>query len=84
MNSPTLRNVKDVRSFMGLVGYCKRFIARFSKISHPITSLQRNYVKFEWIKKCEDNFRLLKKMLTSAPILKIIDLDKDFVLCIDA
>jgi hypothetical protein len=42
------KNVKKFRSFMGLVGYCRIFIAWFSRISHPITSLQRKGVKFQW------------------------------------
>jgi hypothetical protein len=45
---PTLRNVSEVGSFMGLASYYTRFIEGFSKISHPITSLQKNDVKFEW------------------------------------
>jgi hypothetical protein len=40
-------NVSEVMSFMGLVGYYKRFIAEFSKIAHPITSLQKKGIKFE-------------------------------------
>jgi hypothetical protein len=44
---PTRRNVSEVRSFMGLAGYYKRFIAGFSEISHPITYLQKNGIKFE-------------------------------------
>jgi len=42
------KSVDEVISFMGLVGYYKRFIRNFSKISHPITSLQRKGKKFEW------------------------------------
>jgi hypothetical protein len=48
MNWPTPKNVTDVRYFMGLVGYYKRFIKGFSKIAHPITSLQKKGIKFEW------------------------------------
>jgi hypothetical protein len=47
---PAPRNVAEVRSFMGLVGYYRRFIARFSKIAHSITSLQRKEKKFQWTK----------------------------------
>jgi hypothetical protein len=65
---PTPRNVSEIRSFMGLVGYYRRSIAGFSKISHPITSLQKKGIKFEWTTKCEENFNLLKELLTSAPI----------------
>ena len=46
INFPTPNNVVDVGSFMGLVGYYKSFIKGFSKIVHPITSLQRKSVKF--------------------------------------
>jgi hypothetical protein len=46
-------NILEVRSFMGLAGYYRRFIVGFSKISHPITSLQKKGVKFEWSAKCE-------------------------------
>jgi hypothetical protein len=51
------RNVAKVRSFMGLAGYYRRFIAGFSKISHPITSLQRKEEKFQWTKECEKSFQ---------------------------
>jgi hypothetical protein len=54
------RNVAEVRSFMGLAGYYRRFIAGFSKIAHPITSLQRKEEKFQWTKECEKNFQRLK------------------------
>ena len=56
MNWSTPRNVTDVRSFMGLVGYCRRFIEGFSKVSHSITSLQRKGLKFEWTSKCKESF----------------------------
>ena len=75
----TPKNVTKVRSFMGLVGYYKRFIVGFSRISHPITSLQRKGVKFQWTKECEKSFQQLKLLLTSAPILKIAYLDEEFL-----
>ena len=53
---PTPRNVTEVRSFMGLAGYYRRFIEGFSRIAHHITSLQRKGVKFEWNPKCEERF----------------------------
>jgi hypothetical protein len=48
---PTPKNVSEVRSFMGLVGYYRRFIEGFSKVAHPITSLQKKGTKFEWTTK---------------------------------
>ena len=84
MNWPTPRNVTDVRSFMGLVGYYRRFIEGFSKVAHAITSLQKNGMKFEWTSRCEESFQRLKNLLTSAPVLKVADPEKDFVVCTDA
>jgi hypothetical protein len=69
---------------MGLAGYYRRFIEGFSKIAHPITSLQRNGVKFQWTLDCEKNFQHLKQLLTSAPILRIADPNEDFIVCTDA
>ena len=84
MNWPTPRNVMDIRSFMGLPGYYKRFIEGFSKVAHAITSLQKKGTKFEWTTKCEESFQWLKNLLTSAPVLKVADPKKDFVVCINA
>ena len=69
---------------MGLAGYYRRFIVRFSRLAHPITSLQRKGKKYEWTKKCEGAFQELKRALTSAPILAVPDPFVDFVVCIDA
>ena len=57
MNWPTARNVTNVRYFMGLSGYYRRFIEGFSKVAHAITSLQWNGIKFEWTSKCEESFQ---------------------------
>jgi hypothetical protein len=81
---PTPRNVFEVRSFMGLAGYYRRFIEGFSKIAHRITSLQKKGVRFEWTFDCERSFQHLKNLLTSAPILRIVDPHEAFVVCIDA
>jgi hypothetical protein len=51
------RNVAEVRSFMGLVGYYRRFRDGFSKIAHSITSLQRKGKKFQWTEECESSFQ---------------------------
>jgi hypothetical protein len=57
----------------------QRFIARFLRIAHPITSLQRKEKKFQWKEDCEKSFQQLKQLLTSAPILRIADPNEDFV-----
>ncbi len=56
MEWATPRNVDELRSFMGLVGYYKRFIRKFSRIGYPITSLQRKGKTFEWTEECATNF----------------------------
>jgi hypothetical protein len=76
--------VIEVRSFMGLAGYYRIFIEGFSNIAHPITSLQRKGVKFQWTLDCEKSFQHLKQLLTSAPILRIVDPNEDFIVCTDA
>jgi hypothetical protein len=78
------KNVVEVKSFMGLAGYYRRFIAGFSRIAHPITSLQRKEKKFQWTEECERSFQQLKQLLTSAPILRIADPNEYFVVCTDA
>ena len=81
---PTPRNMSEVRSFMGLDGYYRRFIESSSWIANLFTSLQEKGVKFLWNQKCEHSFRLLKELITCDPILKIIDLVKEYVVCTDA
>jgi hypothetical protein len=78
------KNVIEVRYFMGFVGYYKRLIVGFSKIAHPITSLQRKGMKFQWASDYERSFQHLKQLLTSATILRIIDPNEDFIVCTDA
>ena len=84
MNCPTPRNVIDVRYFMGLAGYYRRFIEGFSKFAHAVTSFQKKGIKFEWTPRCEESFQQLKNILTSALVLKISHPKKYFVVCTDA
>ena len=65
------RSVTEVRSFLGLAGYYRRFVEGFSKIAAPLTALTRKGKKYEWTQKCEESFQELKCRLTSAPILII-------------
>jgi hypothetical protein len=75
------KNVTELRSFIGLAGYYRIFIEEFSKIAHPITSLQKKGVKFQGTLDCEKSFQHLKQLLTSAPILRIADPNEDFIVC---
>ncbi|WVZ70158.1 hypothetical protein U9M48_018846 [Paspalum notatum var. saurae] len=63
--------ITEIRSFLGLAGYYRRFIEVFSQLSAPLTRLTRKGVKFEWTKECEENFQKLKRRLTTAPILTL-------------
>jgi hypothetical protein len=77
-------NVTDVRSVLGMAGYYRRFIENFSKITKPMTELLKNNTKFEWSEACEKSFQELKKRLTTAPVLTLPDIKKDFVVYCDA
>jgi hypothetical protein len=59
------------------------FIEGFLKIANPITELQKKNKKFVWTEKCAEAFRRLKESLTTAPILKVPDMDTDFLVCTD-
>ena len=76
--------VKQVRSFLGLASYCRRFIENFSKVSKPLTELLKKDKKFEWSPQCEYSFQELKRRLTFAPILEPPDFTKDVVIYCDA
>ncbi|GJV48242.1 putative reverse transcriptase domain-containing protein [Tanacetum coccineum] len=61
----------EIRQFLGLAGYYRRFIEGFSKIARPMTKLTQKSVKFDWGEKAEAAFQLLKQKLCSAPILAL-------------
>ena len=77
-------SVGEIRSFLGLAGYYRRFIENFSKIAKPMTALLKKDTKFKWTKECEDSFQELKKRLTTAPVLILPDIRKDFQVYCDA
>jgi hypothetical protein len=83
MEWPVPKNAHEVRSFMGLAGYYRRFVEGFSKIAKPITTLQRKGVRYEWTEECDSEFIELKRLLTSVPILRVPDMEKDFTVCTD-
>jgi hypothetical protein len=80
--SPT--TIHQVRSFLVLAGYYRRFIPDFSKIVKPITELLKNGVKFDWSPKCDEAFEQLKTLLTTAPVLAQPDIEKPFDVYCDA
>ncbi|XP_052735522.1 uncharacterized protein LOC128197509 [Vigna angularis] len=78
------RSVTEVRSFVGLAGYYRRFIEGFAKIVAPLTQLTRKDQPFAWTDRCEASFQELKVKLTSAPVLVIPDTSKPFEVYCDA
>ncbi|KAL0544935.1 hypothetical protein IC582_020065 [Cucumis melo] len=76
--------VSEVRSFLGLAGYYRRFVENFSRIATPLTQLTRKGVPFVWSKACEDSFQNLKQKLVTAPVLTVPDGSGSFVIYSDA
>jgi hypothetical protein len=71
-------SVSQVQSFLGLAGYYQRFILNFSKIAKPITELLKKGNKYIWSDACDEAFKVLKKLLTSSPVLTQPDIAKPF------
>ena len=81
---PRPKNPTDVRSFVGLASYYRRFVEGFSKIAAPLTELTRKAQKFIWSDKCEDSFQELKRRIISAPVLSLPVEHEKFVVYCDA
>nr|GEX94184.1 DNA-directed DNA polymerase [Tanacetum cinerariifolium] len=81
---PYPTNVKGVRSFLGHVGFYRRFIKEFSMISKPMTQLLMKDVKFDFSDDCKKAFNILKEKLTAAPIIISRDWNMPFELMCDA
>jgi hypothetical protein len=77
-------NVLEIRSFLRLAGYYRRFIQDFSKIAKPMTRLLEKGKAFKWTQDCQASFDELKKRLTMAPVLILPDLSKKFDIYCDA
>ena len=67
------KSVSEIRGFLGLTGNYRRFIEDFSQLAAPMTRLTRKGVKFEWDDLCEKAFQELKRRLTLAPILIVLE-----------
>nr|AAM74297.1 Putative retroelement [Oryza sativa Japonica Group] len=78
------KTVSEIRSFLGLAGYYRRFIENFSKIARPMTRLLQKEVKYKWTEDCERSFQELKKRLVTAPVLILPDTRKGFQVYCDA
>ncbi|GBG89711.1 hypothetical protein CBR_g49564 [Chara braunii] len=81
---PQPQIVRDVRSFMGLASYYRKFVRNFSAVAAPLTNLTKKDTPFLWSLHCQLAFTRLKKALTRAPILKLPDPTLPFILTTDA
>ncbi|XP_043717481.1 uncharacterized mitochondrial protein AtMg00860-like [Telopea speciosissima] len=84
VNWESPKTVTEIRSFLGLAGYYRKFIENFSKIAMPMTQLTRKGAKFEWNEDCENSFQELKKRLVTAPVLVLPKETEGMVVYTDA
>jgi len=84
VNWPTPSKLKEVRGFLGLCGYCLRFVEKFSEIAAPLHALQKKGAPFVWNEDCQKAFQTLKGKLTQAPILTLPRDQGMFILDTDA
>ena len=75
---------KEVKQFLGLIGYYRKLVPRFSDLTRPLNALTRKNVKFEWTQICQESFDLLKTSLMMEPILTYPDPSHPYVLFTDA
>lgn len=83
-NWPRPTSPIDIRSFLGLTGYYRRFVDGFSSLSSPLTKLTQKKVKFQWYDEGEKSFQELKTRLTTAPVLTLPEGTDDFIIYCDA
>ena len=84
MEWPRPTTVTEVRSFLRLASYYKRFVKDFSKITAPLERLTQKNVKFNWTDRCEEHFLLLKDLLISTPVLTLPSGDEGYIVYCDA
>ena len=77
-------SLKEIKQFLGLTGYYRKFVPRFADISRPLTMLMKKDTKFEWTPACQKSFELLKETLCGVPVLKYADTSKPYTLYTDA
>ncbi len=81
VNLPPPTNRKEILRFLGASGYYRRFCKNFSDVAMPLTKLLNKKSKFCWDKHCEEAFVEIKKMLVSAPVLRMPDYEKKHLYC---
>ncbi|KIH62676.1 integrase core domain protein [Ancylostoma duodenale] len=81
---PTPKNVTDVKAFLGMCSFFRRFIHRFAAIAAPLTALTKKDITFKWTPECEEAMTTLKKALTTSPILAAPRLGKPFIIETDS
>ena len=79
-----LKNVKDVRKFLGLANYYRRFIKDFTWVARPMNMLTQKDEKWQWKEAQQKAFNELKRIFTNKPVLAALDLDKEFRVEADA
>ena len=81
---PLPKTPKEVKLFLGCVGYYRKFVPRFSDLARPLNALTRKDVSFEWTPTCQESFELLKTSLMTERILTYLDPNLSYVLFTDA
>ena len=81
---PAPATPKEVKQFLGLIGYYRKFIPRFADIARCLTNLTKLDQVFEWTEQCEASFQFLKELLLKEPILRYPDPSKGYILYTDA
>ncbi|KAH8299224.1 hypothetical protein KR059_006118, partial [Drosophila kikkawai] len=81
---PIPTTVKQLRRFLGLAGWYRRFVDNYATITLPLTELLKKNRKFSWDPEAEEAFKLVKSKLTSSPVLRTPDFHNKFILLCDA
>ena len=81
---PIPKTEREIRSFLGMANYYRKFIPNYAKLAAPISSLLKKDVKFEWSCVCQTSFDSIKSALISPPVLAYPDTKKPFILTCDA
>ena len=84
INKKQPRNLKDLRSFLGLASYYRRFIPDYAKLALPLTRLTKSQTKWDWNEDCKNSYNTIIDKTVNAPILSYPDFNKEFVITTDA